>query len=525
MDKSPHIKSSILVCLVLVVATGLAYWQVLHHDFVNFDDHYYVTENDRVQAGLTPEGFIWAFTTTDASNWHPLTWLSHMLDCELYGLNPGGHHLTNLLFHLASTLLLFIVFTRMTAALWRSALVAILFALHPLHVESVAWVAERKDVLSTLFWILTMWAYLHYVRHGGFKRYLLVLVAFTLGLMAKPMLVTLPFVLLLLDYWPLGRYQFGQSGAASHTAMSASIVPRRSRSGALALVLEKTPLLALAAISSVVTYLVQQSGQAMQYMETLPLTVRIANALVSYVAYIGKTIWPANLAVFYPHPGYTLPMWQAAGAGLLLVFISIVTIRSMSRYPYLAVGWLWYLGTLVPVIGLVQVGEQAMADRYTYVPLIGLFIIAAWGLWDLEKKWHRQKIVFALILLLPLTVCTWRQLHYWRDSISLWEHALAVTKKNALAHNNLGGAFEEEGNAEKAIANFYEALRHDPEYLIARNNLGLALFREGKITEARYTGKAQGSGPSPDQGFADKPCFCGCTQQSGRCPMAHGKTL
>ena len=305
-----------MVCLFLVVVTLAVYWQVRSHSFVYYDDNLYVIENYHVQGGLTWEGIIWAFTTTHASNWHPLTWLSHMLDCQISGLSAGRHHLTNLLFLIVNTLLIFAVFNRMTRALWPSALVAALFALHPLHVESVAWVAERKDVLSTFLWMTTLWAYVRYVRRPGFNRYLLVLVSFSLGLMAKPMLVTLPFVLLLLDYWPLRRFQFdsGQLQPKSHKSRN----PRYQTSLPFHLVSEKAPFFALTAVSSVVTFLAQQSGGALTSLDKLPLTLRIANALVSYVTYMGKMMWPQSLAVIYSHPG-TLPVWQAVAAGLLLV--------------------------------------------------------------------------------------------------------------------------------------------------------------------------------------------------------------
>ena len=302
------------ICLVLITVTLAVFWQVSNHEFVNFDDTQYVTENQYVQAGFTWKNLAWAFTTNHAGNWHPLTWLSHMLDCQLYGLNPAGHHLTNVLLHSASTVLLFLVLFGMTGSRWRSAFVAALFALHPLHVESVAWVAERKDVLSTLFWMLTLWAYLAYTQRPGVRRYLLIIVAFALGLMAKPMLVTLPFVLLLLDYWPLKRIELGQSARGLPAANHPSTIAEKSGAQAFRLLWEKTPLFVLAAVSSVVTFIVQKSGGAVGALEVYPIKIRVANALVSYVSYIIKMIWPQNLAVFYPHPGQSLPMWQAAAA-------------------------------------------------------------------------------------------------------------------------------------------------------------------------------------------------------------------
>jgi tetratricopeptide (TPR) repeat protein len=484
--------------LFLIVATLAVYWQVQKHDFTYFfDDNEYVTNNVHVQAGLTRESIVWAFTTTDEANWHPLTWLSHMLDYQLYGLDPSGHHLTNVLLHLANTLLLFLVLRGMTGALWRSGLVAALFALHPLHVESVAWVAERKDVLSTFFWMLT----------PGIKRYLLTFLTFALGLMAKPMLVTLPCVMLLLDYWPLDRCQIGQEPGETNAFIQAAMSPKEQGSCSLRLLWEKTPFFAVAAVSSVVTYLVQQSGGAFHFGRGLPLKIRIANGLVSYVHYIGKTFWPGNLGVFYPHPGSGLPMWQA-------------TILAVRRYPYLIVGWLWYLGSLVPVIGLVQVGEQALADRYTYVPLIGLFIIIAWGLHDLLAGRFNKKIILTgeVALLSVLMVLTWRQVQHWKNSTALFEHTIQITANNHVAHEILGIVLEDQGkteealvqytkaletqpqcaaanyragavwaslgNSEEAIAHYSEAVKYDPNYVNAHNSLGKALVEQGRLSEA-----------------------------------------
>ncbi|MFH1580990.1 MAG: tetratricopeptide repeat protein, partial [Pseudomonadota bacterium] len=457
-----------VVCLFLVLTVLAVYWQVGDHEFVNYDDNDYITENQHVQAGLTLKSIAWAFTSTHASNWHPLTWLSHMLDCQIYGLNPGGHHFTSVLFHTLNSILLFLVFKRMTGAFWKSAFVAALFALHPLHVESVAWASERKDVLSTFFWMLTMGAYILYVKNPGIKKYLLTVLLFALGLMAKPMLITLPFVLLLLDYWPLGRFN--------------------KWSLAYPLVREKIPLFVLAAVSSVVTFFVQQSGGAVRSLDVLPLFVRISNALVSYISYIVKMVLPYNLAVLYPHPK-DFPMWQVAGACLLLVFISFMAIRTVRRHPYFAVGWLWYLGTLVPVIGLVQVGLQSMADRYTYIPLTGIFIIIAWGISDLAAGWrYRYKketlAAASAVLMLILMVATWFQLRHWTNSITLFSHAINVTENNSVAHNNLGSAFADQGKASETIKHYIEALRIDPMYADAHYNLGNAFVRQGRISEA-----------------------------------------
>jgi tetratricopeptide (TPR) repeat protein len=475
---------SLLICLLLIATILSVFWQVQDHDFVNIDDPHYISDNPHVRSGLTRAGFIWAFTTTHAANWHPLTWLSHMLDCQLYGLNPSGHHLTSVLLHTANAVLLFLLLNRMTGGLWRSAFVAALFALHPLHVESVAWVSERKDVLSTLFWILTMWMYVRYVERPTLTRYMLALFTFALGLMAKPMLVTLPCVLLLLDYWPLERFRLSQSGGDTPATMRAL---KGQGSTVLRLFGEKIPFFALTAVSSVVTFFVQKSAGALGALEIYPVKIRIANALVSYVSYISRTIWPHGLVIFYPHPGNSLPMWHAVGAGLLLACISLAVIRTARRHPYLAVGWLWYLGTLVPVIGLVQVGLQATADRYTYVPLIGLFIIIAWGVFDLVKDWRHQRVGIAVsagILLFGLTTCTWLQVRHWRNSVTLFQHALQATSENYLAHNNLGAALLGQGKIEEGISHYYKALEIKPDYWLAHSNLAGFLVGQGRLEEA-----------------------------------------
>jgi Flp pilus assembly protein TadD len=486
-DISSPIKLDVLVCLLLFLATLTVYWQVGNYEFVNYDDDKYVTENHHLHKGLTGESVIWTFTATELANWHPLTWLSHLVDFQLYGLNPAGHHLTNVFFHLVNTLLLFLILKRMTGTLWRSGFVAALFALHPLHVESVAWVAERKDVLSTMFWMLTLWAYLGYVKLPKRKRYLLIVLCFALGLMAKPMLVTLPFTMLLLDYWPLERFKLGQSGN-SHTASRQPFINgKKPRTHVIRLLVEKIPLFALAAISSIVTFVVQQSGGAVGTLETFPVDIRITNALVSYIIYIVKMIWPQNLAVFYPHPGQSLPIWQIYLAGIFLSVISLVVIRAGRRRPYLPVGWLWYVGTLVPVIGLVQVGEQAMADRYTYVPLIGLFIIIAWGATDLlgSRRYGKPALPLAAISLLSvLMVCSFLQVKHWKNSLALFEHALRVTENNHLAHLNFGAALADQGKLEEAISHYQHSLQIAPKYVKSYNNLGLALAQQGKNHEA-----------------------------------------
>ncbi len=466
----------IIICLILILATLVVFWRLPGYEFVGFDDDLYVYENLFVQKGLSEENITWAFKTFITGNWHPLTWLSHMFDCQLFGLKPGMHHLTNLLLHIANSLLLYLVLRKMTGTRWRSAFVASLFALHPLHVESVAWVAERKDVLSTFFWLLTMWSYAFYAERPAANRYMLTLLFFALGLMVKPMLVTLPFVLLLTDYWPLHRVQ-----------MFRFTNNRQGRKfSALQLIWEKVPFFTLATASSVVTLIAQRAGGAATSLDVLPIKIRIANAFISYISYIGKMIWPRNLAVLYPMPKIFFA-WQAAVAGLLLLCISIVLIRAMRRRPYLGVGWLWYLGTLFPVIGLVQVGVQSMADRYTYVPLIGLFILLTWGFHDLTGRWRHGRIAAATcaaLILLGLMAGASFQVRHWKTSTTLFTHTLGITSNNWLIHNNLGVALAKEGKLNEAIRHYSEALRIKQNYALAHNNLGVALRLQGRLDEA-----------------------------------------
>ena len=466
------------VCLFLVIATSLAYWQLPDHDFIGFDDDSYIAQNPYVRGGFSGENVIWAFTEFHAGNWHPLTWLSHMLDCELFGLKAGMHHLTNLLFHIANSILLFFVFRRMTGAIWQSAFVAALFALHPLHVESVAWVAERKDVLSTFFWMLTLWAYVRYTERPGVNRYIWVVILFALGLMAKPMVVTLPFVLLLMDFWPLGRMKLFSpvkgDGDSSRKWLD------------LHLIWEKVPLFILVLFSCVMTGLSEDGGGNLVSLGQFPLSVRLPNTLVSYASYIGKMIWPNNLAVFYPYPE-AMSMWKTLGAGLLFIFISITVICYSRTRPYLAMGWLWYIGTLVPVIGLVQVGSQSMADRYTYIPLIGLFIMIGWGIPDLLGKWRYRQIVLAIMagmLISVLLVVTRIQAAYWKNGDTLFRHTLNVTENNFVAHNGLGVALVKSGRFPEAIHHYSEAVKIRRDFADAYNNLGTALGRLGKFDKA-----------------------------------------
>ena len=449
---------------IIILAT---FWDVQNYDFV-FDDGTYVDQNTHVRAGLTEKSILWALKTTDGGNWHPVTWLSLLLDHGLYGLNAGGYHWTNVLLHIANSILLFLLMNSMTGALYRSGFVAALFALHPLHIESVAWISERKDVLSTFFWMLTLWFYGHYVKKPHVARYCLVLCAFIFGLMSKPMLVTLPFVLLLFDYWPLNR-----------TDLS-------SYKNVAFLIIEKIPMIALSIIISIVAYHAQHEVGAVATTEAYPLGLRLLNATVSYAEYIKKMVWPQGLAVFYPYFNI-LPLGKVCLSVLLLTAISFIAAIRGKSHPYLAVGWLWYLGTLIPVLGIVQVGSQAMADRYTYVPLIGLFIIIAWGIPELLERWQYKKIWLtagAVTIIAILIVCSRIQAQVWENGLTLFSHAVAVTQKNYLAQGNLGVALAEQDDYEGAIFHYREALKIKPDYAVAHNNLGCALVKLGRQDEA-----------------------------------------
>jgi len=473
----------LLICLLLAGATLLPYLQVGHSSFITLDDDQYVTANPMVIAGLTWQGIGQAFTTFHAGNWHPLTWLSLMLDAQLYGVNPGAMHLTNVGFHIANTLLLFLILAWMTGALGRSALVAALFALHPLHVESVAWVAERKDVLSTFFWLATMGAYAWYAYAPSVKRYLPVLLLFALGLMAKPMLVTLPFALLLLDYWPLGRV----AGLAPVPADSRVSLPTTGpiKKGCWQLIVEKIPLFILAAASCLVTMLAQEGGGSVMPLAIRSLDPRIVNTLVAYIKYLVKMFWPFPMVFFYPLA--PLPWWEAVWAGLALITLTVLLLYGARRYPYLAVGWLWYLGTLVPVIGLVQVGGQAMADRYTYVPFIGLFIIVAWGAYEITANWRHKQILRstgAAAMILACLLASWGQAGYWRNSETLFTHAIDINPNNYMAYHHLGMDLANHGRLNLAIAMYKKTLAIAPAYPPAYNNLAIAYAQEGKFAEA-----------------------------------------
>ncbi len=477
--------SDLFIGLGLLATIVAIYWPVARFEFINYDDAEYVSENLRVQAGLTAENVAWAFRTTFFENWHPLTWLSYMLDRQLFGLTAGAFHLVNGLFHLLNSLLLFAVVKRMTGARWPRPKVAALFAVHPLHVESVAWVSERKDVLSAFFGMLTLWAYVRYAERPRIGQYLLAVLLFGLGLMAKPMLVTLPFVLLLLDFWPLRRLEFKawQNPEAlrgkTDEGQFSRVCPPKS---VLGLVVEKIPFFVLTGASSVVTYMAQHGARSAA--ENLPLATRLANVLVAYVRYLGKAVWPNHLAAFYPYPDHW-PVWQVAGSALVLLAVTFLVFRSLRVRPYLAVGWLWYIGTLVPVIGLVQVGGQSMADRYMYVPIIGLLVMFAWGAADLIGRWRVKKGgLMAAAVVLGCVVVSGRQVRFWQNSLVLFEHALAVAPGSALAHNNLGDALMSLGQTNEAVAHFSAALELDPKDFMAYGNLGNYFFGQGKIDEA-----------------------------------------
>ncbi len=458
------------ICVCLFVLTWIVYAQTLRFDFVNYDDPRYVYQNTRITDGISIGNLAWAFSHIHSENWHPLTTITHMLDCQLHGLNAGWHHFSNVLLHSFAVVLLFVALKQMTGALWRSAFVSAVFAVHPLHVESVAWIAERKDVLSAFFFTLTLLAYSRYTSAPSIGRYLIVALVVALGLMSKPMLVTLPFVLLLLDYWPLERFETCKSRSGRRLSQ---------------LVLEKTPLLGLAAASSIVTFVAQRG--AIGWTEQLPLSERVSNAVVAYVIYMQQMFWPAGLAVFYPHPENRLPVLEISLAFVILVGITAASFCFRKRAPYLITGWLWYLGMLVPVIGLVQVGWQGHADRYTYLPQIGLYIAATWAVTDFTRSWRFQRKALAMAALIVVGALSWRcwlQASYWRDSETLFTHALAVTRNNDVAMNNLGIIFLEKGRLDDAISNLKAAIDVRPENAPAHDNLAKALLQKGQVAEA-----------------------------------------
>jgi tetratricopeptide (TPR) repeat protein len=492
--ESGRSKYVVVLAAVLAALTLAVYWQAAGFELTNYDDDVYVSENPNVLSGLSPRNLAWAFTTFHSANWHPLTWVSLMLDSQRAHGTPGAYHATNVFLHLLSVLLLYLMLHTATHSIWRSAFVAALFAVHPLHAESVAWVAERKDVLSTVFWMLTLLVYVRCARAATPALRALLVTVFALGLLAKPMLVSLPLVLLMLDYWPLRRTQ--GTGDRKQGTESAEAGP--------SLILEKLPLFALAAASCVVTFWAQRAGEAVRALEAYPVGVRLANAAVVCVSYLGNAVWPVKLVPYYPHPGASLPAWQVASCAVLIVAVTFAAVRYRRRAPYLFVGWLWYLVTLVPVIGIVQVGDQAMADRYTYVPLIGIFIAVVWAVGELARAGDRDQgrvqarsralAAIGGVVVLALTFAGYRQVGYWRDSRTLFAYTAGVSPGNHLAHNNLGAALLDDATSEgeaidrrlmaEAIRELRESLRIKPGYVEALYNLGTALGRSGQTDEA-----------------------------------------
>jgi tetratricopeptide (TPR) repeat protein len=482
MFASPE-KRNPIVCLLLAVVTLALYNPVNRHPFVNYDDDRYVVNNPHVRQGLTADTVAWALTSTEQANWHPLTWMSHALDCSLYRLNPVGHHFTSVLLHAVNVMLLFLLLMWATRRLGPSLFVAALFALHPIEVESVAWVAERKNVLCTMFFFLALWAYGWYSRKPGWKRYLAVTALFAAGLASKPMVITLPFVLLLLDYWPLGRVRDADAKAGVQSKIETDKTQPTFSWSRLAL--EKLLLLVLSASSAVITMRAQQAGGAVRTTAEVSFGARIATAIYSYAMYLWKMVWPARLAPLYPHPGDSLAAWQVLVAALVLLAITAFAWRFRAR-RYLLVGWLWFLGTLVPVIGLVQVGEAAMADRYAYIPLIGIFVMIAFGVddWAEKKRLGFWPAAPAAAVLVVLAFVTHRQVGYWQSNYDLWSHTLAVTENNFVAENNLGGALILEGREEDAHPHFEAAARINPRDPMSRSNLGIYFQNHHQMREA-----------------------------------------
>lgn len=534
------IHPNIAICFLLILVVAMAYLPVGEFDFNSYDDFLYVNDNPQVQSGFSLNTFLWSFTdaTSVTNYWAPLTWISFLLDFELFGMNAGGYHLTNLLLHLINTVLLFFLLKDMTRNRWRSAFVALLFGIHPLHVESVAWVSERKDVLSTVFWMLTLWCYYRYVKNPKIVRYATFFICYVLGLMAKPMAITLPFLMLLLDYWPLYRTRFLRTAD--------KIVKTKIHSVPF-LLLEKMPLMLLSIIISIATFITQQEGGAVKSLSSIPLYIRVENVLVSYVHYIVKLFFPAKMAVVYPYP-IDIPIWQVVGAGCLLIVVTILCFYYRKTHPYHIVGWLWYLGTMIPVIGLVVIGPHAMADRYTYVTTIGLLISMTWGITDLASGWRykRDGIIFVCVIALLYMGIAHLQVQTWRNSLTLYRHAIRVTSDNYTAylnlgktllqdkkivqamyyfdkaihissghvkkhkaHNNIAIAWVDKGNLKKAMYHFKEAIRIDPSYADPYYNIGLMLCGQGMYKEAiKYVEKSLELKPN----FSDSRILMGYIQ-------------
>ena len=468
-------RSDYWIAFCLVLASLAVYGPVADYPFINLDDSLYVFENPHIREGLSLKGIRWALTATYASNWHPLTWLSHMTDITLFGMYPGRHHLTNLYLHVLNSLVLFLLLKRIVGGDWKCGMVAILFALHPINVESVVWVAQRKTLICALFWILTVWSYSRYAENPGVGRYMAVLLCFVLGFLAKPAIVSLPIILLFLDHWPLDRYSTG-----------CVLFSIKSRAPMRGLILEKIPLFLLAAVGSILTYGAQKSGGAVTTLTVLPLDVRISNAVISYISYLKKTFLPLHLSILYPHP-QSIPGWQVAGSALLLGLISFLAVKAVRRHPYVMVCWLWYGVALIPMIGIVQVGVQAMADRYAYIPLIGIFILLVWSMADISSNWGYRKIKLASIagiLIITLIGITRAQVQTWRNSISVFGHALSATTGNYLAHNQMGMALAGLGRIDEALIHYAKAIEINPKFESAHFSVGVALFLKGRFDEA-----------------------------------------
>ncbi len=490
-QQSLSIKPKLYLCLLLVVLTLAVYWQVQNFDYVYYDDHAYVIQNAQVMNGLSLKGIEWAFKTTYLGLWHPISWLSLMFDSELYRGNPGGYHWTNLVFHIACTVLIFLVLCCLTGALWKSVVVAALFGLHPLHVEPVAWIASRKDVLSAFFFILALWFYAGYAEKQKMGHYFLVMLMFILGLMAKPMVVTLPFILLLLDLWPLNRFERFDQQETLTKSMIGGVWSRFRQFWLVGwnnrfLFLEKLPFLGVAVVMSIVMYVTQEESEAVAPLTELSIYDRIVNVCVAYAAYLGKTIWPVNLAVFYPHPGHW-PLENFVAALVILTGLICFGLIKRRDYPYLYVGLGWYIITLLPVIGFVQIGAQSMADRYTYIPLIGIFIIVVWGTSYIVERFRIQQMwvgILSFCVLAALSGVAWIQLQCWKNGLTLFEHAIQATSGNYIAHNNLANHLLKRGDSTSAERQYREAIRIKPNFEPAYLGLGALLARQQKDTEA-----------------------------------------
>jgi tetratricopeptide (TPR) repeat protein len=491
MLKSFEAKRDIILCIAMCLAIIVVYWQVKDFKFIYYDDNEYVTEKPQVMAGITWQGVKWAFTATESGFWHPITWLSLMTDREIFNYSPGGFHWTNVILHILNTLLLFFIIKAATAAPLRSAFVALLFAVHPLHVESVAWVSQRKDLLSTLFGFASLYAYIKYALYPTLRKYLTVIILFIFGLMSKPMIVTFPVIMLLLDYWPLKRIEFNKNH--NHYDREISL-DRFSERSLTALLFEKLPLIFLSVAASILVFYTEKKVGALTSLENLNVAERCANAIVSYVKYLLMTLWPVNLAFIYPHP-IDISISQTVGATLFITLITVVIIYIRQRKPYILLGWFWYLIVLFPVIGLIQVGPHAMADRYTYVSIIGLFIIFVWGIADLYERYRIKSSllwIMASLIIIYFSFCSWIQVGYWRNSITLFEHALKVTKGNYIALANLGYVRMNGGEIEKGIAYTREAIKIKPRYGLLYHNLGVGLCIQERYGEAiEYFKKAQ----------------------------------